>query len=216
MKTCILITISLFLGHCALAQMDNIKEPCWKVHTNALTKKTTINFFDTNKHLVYQEVISDKYIKLTHKNRKILDKVLLQVMQNNLVATNAKLSTVESIPLKRVSHRVNTYLDDTWQCNSIIKLNKLQVNVQNPKDEKISVRLYNSKGKAVFISLFTHTQFKLYNLSRLAIGTYQLIVSDGENSYTKNIFISYEPFKATIGKAVADLTTYNHQSNYYK
>jgi hypothetical protein len=58
MKTFILIAISLLIVHRARAQTGNAKEPYRKVYTNALTKKTTINFFDTDRHSI---VDSTKY-----------------------------------------------------------------------------------------------------------------------------------------------------------
>jgi hypothetical protein len=190
MKTIILIAFALYAKQSSFAQISAAKEPYWNVYTDAVAKKTTINFFDTDRNLLYQEVLSGKYIRLNRRNRNILDLVLLQVRQNSLVATNAKLETLQE-PRKRTSFNVDTYVNNSWRYIAIILGQKmLQVNVQNPKREKISVKLYNPRGKTIFIWRVMYGKSKLYNLESLLSGKYKLVVSNGQTTYTEDILIS--------------------------
>ena len=209
-----ILIISLVLPFSVAAQDVHYRDPLepskgyWQLFTDAATRTTRVKFFDANKHLLYEEVIPNKYIKLTNRNINKLNQTFDLVTRNDLVSTKVKANPLLTFRSNRLTTRYGSSHHYPCQVSSSslpepvsdIKLNTFSVSntskfylaFQNPGRKRIKIYLLNKAKQILYSESVNTANYKRqFNLVGLHTGKYTLVVTTVDRKYrfTEQIII---------------------------
>lgn len=173
----------------------------WEVKTDAQTLTTTIKFFDEDDNLIYREILKGQYIKLNTRNTRLLDSTLHKLVRNKLLGEqlhghilsdqliSARHKSTERT--KVVSEQNTNTPKGSQQIECFLASNKkLYIQIRNPANKRIYMRLMNDKEEYFFEkSLFDTTYNQKLDISALPAGDYSLLIHAKQKSIVYQLSI---------------------------
>jgi hypothetical protein len=159
----------------------------WRIKTMATTRSTIVQFFGASNQLLYEEILSQKWVKLSRKNQKQFDQLLAQLVANQLLTARIKTevlpsSPIESVPLKALvksnptpttaststSYQVNAYVSQSG---------KLYLVVNNPEQLRYKIAVVDGQNRSLYEEFTNNNQYRRkLDLSALSDNSCQLVV----------------------------------------
>jgi hypothetical protein len=202
-----ILVFMLAITFSAVAQEAHYRDPnnpgkgYWQIYTNAQTRSTSIKFFDSQKYLLYEEVIPGKYIKLTNRNINRINQTFDQITQNNLVVSKIKSDqlpanhTRKSAVGEKATHRNNNQNGGskiTLNTFKIPNTTKLHLTFQNPNRERIKIYLMNDAKQIIYDENVNRNYYnRNLDFAGLHPGKYMLVLTTTNRKfrYTEQIQI---------------------------
>jgi hypothetical protein len=138
----------------------------WRILTNAATRTTQVQFFGPDQQLLYEEALPEKWIKQSKKTQKQLDKLLSQILANQLLI--ARLKT-ESLPPKLpdpAPSNLNALPDsssnsESYSVHASINADaKLYIVVDNPSQFRYKIEVVDHKERSVYQEFTSHDHYR--------------------------------------------------------
>lgn len=161
----------------------------WRLKTLAKTRMTIVQFFAPNEQLIYQESLPEKWVKPTRRNRRQFDRLLKDLLANQLVTTRIKTETLptflpeHNLPVPRLK-----LATDGNQDNSIAKTphtvhalvnqdGRLRLVVNNPLGKRYRIELADERGNLRYQEYNNIAQYRRWlDISALGTETHTLTV----------------------------------------
>jgi hypothetical protein len=195
----LLAVACLFATNSAAQNEAYYREPThpkghWKLFTDHRTRNTTITFFSADQQMLYQETLPGQYIKLTDRNRQIIDQAFNQFMQNQLIGGHIKASLLPvELPqkAKRAAGRPAT-VDPGIATTHAIRANaffientaRLKILFDNPTRRKINISLRDPSDWDVFTDCVSSSKYhRNLDLTGMRKGTYTLTITTPDRRY---------------------------------
>lgn len=122
----------------------------WQVATHPATRRTTVQFFDEQKNVLYEETLAGSYINLNHRTVKILDQKLHQLIHKNWIASSL---TVIPLPREKDLFRPRVAGVDATMASGYRSVNGYYADALSVKDRKLEVRFLNELGYRMTIKI---------------------------------------------------------------
>jgi hypothetical protein len=159
----------------------------WQVHTDPNSRNTVVQFFDSGNHLLYQESMARKYIKLSKRNVRLFDDLLAKLMARELLSEKVKaydlvadsrtdfpgISAPESMtPASDVN--LKTAMSNVY----VVQSGKMKVILKNPTFERYDIRIVDNQLRTVYYEKTSGSSYgRWFDMSKLAQGTYSIHIS---------------------------------------
>ncbi len=157
----------------------------WQVHTDPNSRNTVVQFFDGENHLLYQETMARKYVKLSNRNVRLFDELLAKLMARELLSE--KVKAYDIVADSRTDYR--SMSEPEWSAPSVtmktatsnvyvVQKGKMKVILKNPAQENYDIRIVDSALRMIY-----HEQVKdltygrWFDMSKLGEGTYSVHIS---------------------------------------
>ncbi|KAA9347919.1 hypothetical protein [Larkinella humicola] len=213
------LVVSLFLyGLTATAQSDyyartDSTKGYWKIQTDYTTQQTKIRFFNRWHEPIYEESLSNRYVKLTNRNIRLFDTMLERLSTNQLLSAEVKSHELVATSANGPSHVVSAPLSDpvstsyvlaspkeTLDVNplrsdvAISSSGRLRIHIVNLQEEPVLVTLLDDQGRYVFKEKnAVPTYNRTLNLTRLPEGKFRLEVDGRPKRYAYRLLIQANP-----------------------
>lgn len=166
----------------------------WRILTNAATRHTQVQFFGPDQQLLYEEALPEKWIKQNRKTQKQLDKLLSQILANQLLI--ARLKT-EDLPPK-LPDPVPAYLNASQDSSSnsasysvhanINAEAKLYIVVNNPDRFRYKIEVLDHMERSVYKEFTSHDHYRRrLDVSPLPGDSLRVIVDINNQRFVYNI-----------------------------
>ncbi len=222
----------LFTGTVAVAQSGINPPPdeaFWHLRTDPATRSTLVQFYDPEHRLFYQEKLAQKYLKVTPRTVRMLNRTLarlLQVHDRNLVASQMKSARMfagagQSHETVAEKPPLIPWADNAPEAPLMYRTavqaaegeSKVIVRIANPGRARVYIRLEEENPDGIFWSnpylYFERTSLPRYlrsiNLSRVRTGIYRLYITQGPSRKYYRVYIS----EGKTGKTVKVLDDRN-------
>ncbi len=165
----------------------------WKLKTLAKTRTTVVQFFAPNEQLIYQESLPEKWVKPTRRNRRQFDRLLKELLANELVTTRIKTEALPMLlpeprlPLlelgadmgQSTSGKETPYAVDAF----VNQAGKLRLVVDSPRRERYKIELTDERGNLHYQEFNNLAHYRRWlDVSALNSGPYSLVVRiDGQD-----------------------------------
>ncbi|QMU30048.1 hypothetical protein [Adhaeribacter radiodurans] len=209
----LIVVLLLVVSTSTQAQNVHYRDPYnpakgyWKLYTDAATRTTSVKFFDVNHHQVYEEVIPEKYVKLTDRNINKINEAFDQVTRNHLIQAKVKSNALplgppqQSVQENSTTHFNHKKVNARAFSDSGIILNNFKyagstnycVLYKNPERKSVNVSLIDEQGKVLYSEYESIAEYRrVFDFRGLYPGVYTLTVatSDHKYKYTEQLTIS--------------------------
>jgi hypothetical protein len=166
----------------------------WRMLTNAASRRTQVQFFGPDQQLLYEEALPEKWIKQNKKTRRQLDKLLAQILANQLLI--ARLKT-EDLPLKlpnpatanlNMSHDSASHSARYSVHASINSDAKLYIVVDNLARLRYKIEVLDYKERSVYQEFTSHDHYRRrLDVSALPGDLLRVIVVIDKQQFVYNI-----------------------------
>ncbi|GGM83819.1 hypothetical protein GCM10010967_14560 [Dyadobacter beijingensis] len=159
----------------------------WQVHTDPNSRNTVVQFFDGSNHLLYQESMPRKYIKLTKRNVRLFDELLGKLMARELLSEKVKaydlvadsrtdfrsVAVPEShLPASEVN--LKTAMSNVY----VVQNGKMKVILKNPTQEAYDIRIIDTDLRTIYYEKTSDPTYgRWFDMSKLAQGAYNVHIS---------------------------------------
>ncbi|MFC5408369.1 hypothetical protein ACFPMF_03555 [Larkinella bovis] len=170
--------------------MDRTKtssQPYWQMNTDYKTNGTTIRYYNADQHLMHQEVLPNRLVKLTRGNVRRLNETLLRIAQNQ-----PKGSSVQSVTLppnaenarmvrarnrnlrnERLASQVDVFARIVPSANE--NGAGVKVYFYNPHEENLRIDILNQQGRVVCTQYESRFQGGYrFNMAMMPEGDYRV------------------------------------------
>jgi hypothetical protein len=165
----------------------------WRILTDAESRTSRVQFFKNDSELLYQEELPEKWIKQNRKNRRNLDKLLSDVLANQLIIKTLKTETLPYVPRRSSSVTSGLQPGDSSNSQYAIKSyinpeGKLYVIVDNPEQMRYKIEIIDGRAKNIYqeFSNIDHYRRRL-DISPVSDKNLQLIVSIDKKRFLYDI-----------------------------
>ena len=159
----------------------------WRLNTQAVTRSTVIQFFGTSKQLLYEEILPGKWVKLSRKNQKQFDRLLEQLLANQLLTSRIKTELLPPTPAETVLPNGSAPSETDSNASPtktasvvhayVSQAGKLYLIVNNPDRLRYKIQLIDQLNRTLYEEFNNHPQYRRkLDLSALAYDAYQVIV----------------------------------------
>lgn len=158
----------------------------WQVHTDPNSRNTVVQFFDGDNHLLYQESMARKYVKLSKRNVRLFDDLLAKLMARELLSE--KVKAYDIVADSRTDYRgtsepewaaapsvtMKTAMSNVY----VVQNGKMKVILKNPAQESYDIRIVDSELRTIY-----HEQIKdltygrWFDMSKLGQGAYSVHIT---------------------------------------
>ena len=200
--------VLLLLAHAMQAQPDSFmpsgrtrtdsSRGYWRLQTQAATRSTRVQFYGQNHQLLYEEILSEKWVHLSRKNQKQFDRLLAQLVANQLLASRIR---TESMPLTpdvptppRRLARLSTdpgYVPTPASYvvhASMSQAGKLYLIVDNPGRLRYTVSVIDQRGRSIYKEFTNHDRYRRrLDVSAVPDAAYQLVVLIDDKPFVYNV-----------------------------
>ncbi len=177
----------------------------WKLSTDPVNRNTTVKFFDENNQLIYEEVLPNRYVKLTDRNVALMSRTLDQMVKNRLVLDHIKSTVLPADKRglagdkgKRATEADITEVAKDDKSTFGIRVTfvpventtKFKLLFENPARSRIDVQLEDENFRLLYAETINSPGYKRsFDLQSLPMATYTLRVMtlDRKYKYTKQI-----------------------------
>ena len=159
----------------------------WQLKTLAKTRTTLVQFFAPNQELIYQESLPEKWVKPTRRNRRQFDRLLKELLANQLVTTRIKTETLPTLlpeprlPLRKLgadmgqkaSGEETPYVVDAF----VNKFGRLKLAIDSPLRLRYRIELTDERGRTYYEEYNNNPSYRRWlDISGLGTGQYSLVV----------------------------------------
>lgn len=170
----------------------------WRLKTQAATRSTLIQFFGGNHQLLYEEILPEKWVKLSRKNQKQFDELLAQLLDNQLVTSRIKteilpptpVETVPpSVPVKSTPAPYSASTTAAYQVHAYVNSSgKLYLIVNNPDRLRYKISVVGQGNRSLYEEFTNHNQYRRkLDLSALLQDSYQVLVQIDDKPFIYKI-----------------------------
>ena len=169
----------------------------WRIKTHIATRATGIRFYAPDHRLLYEETLPEKWVKLTRRNQHQFDKLLAQLIANQLLASRIKTETLPTLlpeptitAESTLSGTVTNPLETTeWTVHAFINQSgKLRVLVDNPANRQYSIELVDKAGRSLYREYTTNNRYRRWlDLSELVKDTHNLTIRIDNRAITYQV-----------------------------
>lgn len=168
----------------------------WRLKTNVADRSTSIRFYSPTDELLYEEEWPGKWVKLTAKNRKYLDRLLAQLMSRNLVASRIETLPLPAVPTRNESdNRIelsgtsnNTLASPSPVFAYVNRSGQLYLAVDNPSRLRCKVSVTDANGLSLYEEFTYLDQYRKWlDISNLAQSSIQLVVRINDKSFLYHV-----------------------------
>ncbi len=157
----------------------------WQVHTDPNSRSTVVQFFDGSNHLLYQESMARKYIKLTKRNVRLFDDLLAKLMARELLSE--KVKAYDLVADSRTDY--HSMSEPEWAAPAVnmktamsnvyvVQKGKMKVILKNPAFESYDIRIIDNELRTIYYErVKDQTYGRWFDLSQLGQGTYSIHIS---------------------------------------
>ncbi|WP_373513220.1 hypothetical protein [Persicitalea sp.] len=159
----------------------------WQLKTLAETRTTIVQFFAPNEQLIYQESLPEKWVKPTRRNRRQFNRLLKELLANQLVTTRIKTETLPTLlpdprlPLLEIGgnrDRNASGEEIPYVVHALVNQDgKLRLVVDSPLRERYKIELMDERGKLYYKEYNNVAHYRRWlDVSALDSGPYSLVV----------------------------------------
>lgn len=166
----------------------------WQLKTLAKTRTTVVQFFGPGEQLIYQESLPEKWVKPTRRNRRQFDRLLKDLLANELVTTRIKTETLRTFlpehdqPVPRLKlatneSQVSSFAEKPYMVHALVNQDgRLRLVVDNPFQHRYRIDLKNKGGALCYQEYNNIAQYRRWlDISALGTEPYTLTVHiDGQ------------------------------------
>lgn len=157
----------------------------WQVHTDPNSRNTVVQFYDGDNHLLYQESMSRKYIKLSKRNVRLFDDLLAKLMARELLSE--KVKAYDIVADSRTDYRSAS--EPEWAAPSVnvktamsnvyvVQKGKMKVILKNPAQESYDIRIIDSELRTIYHEQVKEPSYgRWFDVSKLGEGTYSVHIA---------------------------------------
>ena len=178
----------------------------WKVKTDYATRGTLVRFYDADSQLVYQESLSNQFVKLIPANIRRLDQTLARLVDKHLVSASLETSELTADPRKprrpasaraETDGKAATPEDSPASGLSVRFLSSstkpgVYLFLSNPALERVVISI-RTDGNTLLYEQITRAPVDhiFLNMSGLLAGTYQVRVVSATRQAAQAVAVSY-------------------------
>ncbi|GAB4050317.1 hypothetical protein GCM10028810_44270 [Spirosoma litoris] len=159
----------------------------WQLTTQASTRSTIVQFFGPDRHLLYEEIMPEKWVKLSRKNQKQFDQLLAKLVANQLLTDRIKTEALPPTPAEPKMPNVSVKTNASSYANSTVnsylvhayinQTGKLYLIVDNPDRYRYMVKVIDQGGQSLYEEFTNHDRYRRrLDLSSLPNDAYQVVV----------------------------------------
>jgi hypothetical protein len=156
----------------------------WRLKTLATTRSTMIQFFGPGDQLLYEEIMPEKWVKLTRKNQQQFDQLLAQLLNNQLLTSRIKTESLPPTPDEPAANRVAVRAAGSSSTSGAYNVHmyvnqagKLYVIVDNPDRLRYKISLVDQHNRLLYEEFTNHDQYRRrLDVSALPLTAYQAVV----------------------------------------
>ncbi|QMW03992.1 hypothetical protein [Spirosoma foliorum] len=159
----------------------------WQLTTQASTRSTMVQFFGPDHHLLYEEIMPEKWVKLSRRNQKQFDQLLAKLVANQLLTDRIKTEALPPTPTEPEQPRVSVKASTSSYANSTVnsylvhayinQTGKLYLIVDNPDRYRYMVKVIDQGGQSLYEEFTNHDRYRRrLDLSSLPNDAYQVVV----------------------------------------
>ncbi|MBB5287167.1 hypothetical protein HNQ92_005329 [Rhabdobacter roseus] len=152
----------------------------WRLKTNAATRSTHVQFFGADHHLLYEETLPEKWVKLNRKNQRQFDRLLADLQAHRYLASRLKTEALPAPPPAAparsdgagaasdatTKYQVNAHVDQTG---------KLYLAVNSPERLRYIIKLVDERGTLLYEEAANHAQYRR-RMDVSALNKYRVII----------------------------------------
>lgn len=214
----VLWLVGIFYTSNAIAQ-QNYYQPSQKgyyhISTQPDTRNTIVRFYNQNDELVYAETIQGKYIKMTKRNVRLLNRTLERLSASGLVASEVKATDLQadtrpelhSLPTQRLRDELKVKQAESRAANSqiniaiysLVRPGKFKLLFENPQKKKIKILLKDERDFTLYeYNSFTAKYNRDFDLVGMKPGIYRLEVYEKQLICVRQFSLQYNPHQSSI------------------
>lgn len=169
----------------------------WQVHTDPNARNTVVQFYDGGNHLLYQESMARKYVKLTRRNIRLFDDLLGKLMARELLSEKVRAyelvadsrsgfmsEAASSLPASEVN--AATAMSNVY----VVQSGRMKVVLKNPTLESYDIRIMDSELRTIY---YERTQGPTYgrwfDMSKLGQGTYKVHITSSRKKLNYKLLV---------------------------
>ncbi|RIV21344.1 hypothetical protein DYU11_18230 [Fibrisoma montanum] len=175
----------------------------WRLHTDYASRSTMIRFYDRDRHLIYQETLSGRYVKLRKRTIRLFDSMLNRLVNNQLLSPHMKthelLADNERLPINAFL-RPSTLRDETTVSpdgtNRFVSQplvnseGKLRVIFLNPGQDRVFISIDDSSFNPIYRDISSLPAYKrAIDVSHLPEGTFRFMIATKQQTRTYRLTI---------------------------
>ena len=136
----------------------------WQVYTQAASRNTIIQFYGSDENLIYEEILPEKWVKLTRKNQIKLDKLLEQVLSNQLLISRLRtqaLPPAPRLPTKSTNNQIVDSAAVSYVVNAFVSgEGKVHIAVNNPEQLRYMIQILDDRKRTVYQEFSNRDEFR--------------------------------------------------------
>ncbi|MGV3601198.1 MAG: hypothetical protein ACO1N1_08330 [Dyadobacter fermentans] len=182
----------------------------WQVHTDPNSRNTVVQFFDGGNHLLYQESMARKYVKLSKRNVRLFNDLLAKLMARELLSE--KIKTYDIIADSRTDYRIMSEPESSLPASDVnmktamtnvyvVQQGKMKVILKNPAQESYDIRIIDSEMRTIYHETVNELTYgRWFDVSKLGEGTYSVHISSPRKKLNYKLLVDNY-----LGYRLADL-----------
>lgn len=185
-------------GQLALASARQQKG-YWRLHTDADVRATRVRFYDADHRLLYEETLSNQFVRLTERNVARLDDICDRLTSGRLVASALPLTDLTDAPTvtmlavrAEAAHMAAVPTETNRKGYAILphtyyqaNLNRLLLSLSNPDRHRLDITLHSEqKSLEMYFETTNAREFgRKLNLVGLPEGRYTLTIRSTDRNF---------------------------------
>lgn len=206
-------------------KVANINRGYWQLKTQATTRSTVVQFFGPSSKLLYEEILPEKWIRLTPKNEKQFDRLLKQLLANQLLGSRITIEDLPPTPTlvkslqKAVGPKAAEPADSAAQPYLVHAYvnptGRLYMIVDNPTRLRYSVKVVDQRDRSLYEEFTNHDQYRRkLDLSALPHDLCRVVVTINNKPFVYTIKRQDNRFALVVPPEVIESKQVN--TEYYK
>lgn len=166
----------------------------WRVLTDARSRNTRVQFFGKDHVLLYEEDVPDKWIRQSKRNERRLNKLLAEILANQLIIKRLKTEELPAEPVRKglppaTEMHQGEVIDASYQFHvTINSAGKVRLAVNNPGSLRYKIEIADYRDRVVYQEFTNHDQYRRYfDISPVTGDTAKVILTIDEKRFVYNI-----------------------------
>ncbi|GAB4001993.1 hypothetical protein GCM10028807_59530 [Spirosoma daeguense] len=178
------------------AQIDSTNG-YWRLNTQAATRSTRVQFFSPDSRLLYEEILPGKWVSLNRKTQRQFDKLLAQLISNQLVSSRIKTETLPPTPLElpksgltvTPDNPTNSPMPASYKVHAYVSQSgKLYLVIDNPDRFRYKIKIIDQRNRSLYEEFANLDQYRRrLDVSSLSVDSYQIVIQIGNEPFVYKI-----------------------------